>query len=106
MGFSTIKISQPSADLRMELVATSDMSKSDLLGDVLFVAPMAAGLTNVVWELADNGKLFLNYGSGDFMEFEPAVSSCPSADRNCPSADCVLNPGGYCIRCGAGRDHS
>ena len=33
-------------------------------------------------------------------------SQCPSKDRERLSPDCSTNPAGYCINCGAGRDHS
>jgi len=33
-------------------------------------------------------------------------SGCPSVDQGRLSPACVVNPGGYCSACGAGRDHS
>jgi hypothetical protein len=40
------------------------------------------------------------------IEYDKAISRCPSVDRESPSADCRVNAGGYCSVCGAGRDHS
>jgi hypothetical protein len=31
---------------------------------------------------------------------------CGTQDRDTLAHDCVVNPGGYCTHCGAGRDHS
>lgn len=69
MGFSTVQINKP-ADVRMELVATSDKALVQYLGKKIPVLTVGREYNHAIrWDQADNGKLFASYGIM-FAEFE------------------------------------